>query len=116
LTLSSGGTFSTLTATMLGTGTITSNTNATLGALTINSTTGTTTLGGTFTLSATSTTTLTSGTLNLNGYTLSCCIFSFRTQVPFIAFGGTGITSGSLSYGGVSGQTLTEPDYQLALI
>jgi hypothetical protein len=65
LLLALGGTYSTVTATMVSTGYIISNTNATLGALTINSTTGTTTLGNTFTLLATGTTTLTSGILDL---------------------------------------------------
>ena len=76
LTLSSGGTFTTLTATMVGTGTITSNGNTTLGVLTINSTTGTTTLGAALTLNTNATTTLTSGTLALAGFTLTTGIFS----------------------------------------
>jgi hypothetical protein len=81
-----------LTATMLGTCTITSNTNTTLGALTINTTSGTTTLGDTFTLSATSTTTLTSGTLALNGFNLATGIFSSSGAVTrSISFGSNNI-------------------------
>jgi hypothetical protein len=76
LILSSGGTFSTLTATMVGTGTITPNANTTLGLLTINGTGITTSLGAALTLLATGTTTLTLGTLNLNGFDLTTGIFS----------------------------------------
>jgi hypothetical protein len=60
--------------------------------LTINTTSGTTTLGGTFTLSATSTTTLTSGTLNLNGFNLEPVIFSSsNTNTRSISFGSNNI-------------------------
>ena len=90
LTLSSGGTFSGLTATMVGTGTITSNNNATLGVLTI--TAGNTTLGDTLTTIDTSTTTLTSGTLNLNGFNLTTGIFnSLNTNTRVITFGSNNI-------------------------
>jgi hypothetical protein len=75
LTLSSAGAYSALTPTMLGTGTITSN-SKTIPALIINSTSGTTTLGDALSLIATGTTTLTSGTLALNGFNLSTGIFS----------------------------------------
>ena len=88
LTLSINGTFINLTAVMAGTGTITSNTNASLGALNINSVTGTTTLAAAFTLLATGTTTTTSGTLDLNGFTLTTGIFaSSGTATRAIAFG-----------------------------
>ena len=76
LTLSSGGSFTTLTPTMVGTGTIINNGNITLPALIINSTTGITTLGAAFSLTTTGTLTLTSGTLNLGGYDLTIGIFS----------------------------------------
>jgi hypothetical protein len=88
LTLSSGGTFTGLTATMVGSGTITSNTNTTLATLTINGTGITTTLGDTFSLSATSTVTLTAGTLALNGFNLTTGIFSSsNTNTRAIQFG-----------------------------
>ena len=88
LTLSSGGTFTNLTPTMVGTGNITSNSNTTLAAMTINSTTGTTTLASAFTLTATSTFTLTSGTLALANFTLTCGIFSSSvTTTRSISFG-----------------------------
>jgi len=76
LTLSSGGTFTTLTPTLLGTGTLTSNSNTTLAALTINASAGTITLGAAFALAATGTTTLTAGTLDLGGFDLTTGIFS----------------------------------------
>jgi hypothetical protein len=67
-----------ITATMVGSGTITTN-NMPLGALTINNTGITTLIGnlsmGLYTTSA-ATTTLTSGTLNLNNYTLTTGLFS----------------------------------------
>jgi fibronectin-binding autotransporter adhesin len=92
LTLSSGGTFTTLTATMVGTGTITPSTNTTLGALTVNSTSGTTTLAAALTLTATGTTTLTSGTLALNGFNLTTGIFSSTGAVTrSISFGSNNI-------------------------
>jgi hypothetical protein len=79
LTLSTGGTFSTLTASMRGTGTITSNGNSTLGALTINNAGFITTLGDAFALATNATTTMTLGTLTLNGFNLTTGIFSAST-------------------------------------
>jgi len=90
LTLASGGNYASLTPTMVGTGTITSNTNTTLASLNIASTSGTTTLGDTFTLTATSTTTLTSGTLALGTFTLSTGIFSSSSAVTRAISFGTG--------------------------
>jgi hypothetical protein len=90
LTLSASGTFSNLTATMKGTGTIASNGSATLLALTIDTVSGTTTLGTNFTLltTANSTTTLTSGALALADYTLNTGRFiSSNTTTRSIAFG-----------------------------
>jgi hypothetical protein len=88
LTLSSGGTFTTLTPTILGTGTITSNSNTTLVALIINSTSGTTSLGAAFSMAATGTVTLTSGALALNGFDLTTGIFSSSgATTRSIAFG-----------------------------
>jgi hypothetical protein len=60
--------------------------------LTINTTSGTTTLGDTFTLSATRST-LTSGTLALNGFNLTTGIFSSSGAVTrSISFGSNNIT------------------------
>ena len=89
LILSSGGNFTNLTVNMVGSGTITSNTNTTLGALTINSGNNVTTiLNDTLTLAATSTTTLTSGILNLNGFNLTTGRFvSENNNNRSIAFG-----------------------------
>jgi hypothetical protein len=88
LTLSTGGTFSTLTASMVGTGTITSNGNSTLGALTLNNASASTSLGDAFTLAPTSTTTLSIGALILNGFNLTTGIFtSTGTGTRSIAFG-----------------------------
>ena len=88
LTLSSGGTFTTVTPTMVGTGTLTSNTNTTLAALTINSTAGTITLGAAFSMAATGTVTLTAGTLDLGGFDLTTGIFSSSVATArSIAFG-----------------------------
>jgi hypothetical protein len=88
LTLSSGGTFTGLTITTVGTGTLTTN-NKALGVLTINCPSGTTTLGGAVTFGlATATTTLTAGTLALNGYDITTGIFSSsNSNVRAIAFG-----------------------------
>jgi len=92
LTLSSGGTFTTLTPTMVGTGTITSNTKA-LPSLTINSISGTTSLGDDLTLPQTAAVTLTSGTLALNGFSLSAGSFiSNNTNTRSIEFGVGGIS------------------------
>jgi hypothetical protein len=86
LTLSSGGTFTNLTANMVGTGTITPN-GKTIAALTINHT-GTTTLAGALATAATVNTTLTSGTLNLNNFTLTTGAFSSsNTNTRSINFG-----------------------------
>jgi len=91
LTLSASGTFSGLSATMVGTGTIIGNGNTTLLALNI-ANTGTTTLGSAFTLLATGTTTLTTGTLNLNGFDLTTGIFSSTgTGVRSVTFGSNNI-------------------------
>ena len=75
LTLAVGGTYTALSATMVGTGSILSN-GKTIAAFTINSTSGTTTLGDALALIATGTSTLTSGTLDLNGFDLTTGIFS----------------------------------------
>jgi mucin-19 len=86
LTLSTGGTFTNLTAVMRGTGTITPN-GKTVATLTVNHT-GTTTLAGALATAATATTTLTSGTLNLDSFTLTTGIFSSsNTNTRSIAFG-----------------------------
>ena len=88
LTLSSGGTFTGLTATMVGTGTITPNSNTTLGALTIANSTGTTTLAANLTLTTNATATLTSGTFDLGNFTLTAGIFSSSNSTTrSIAFG-----------------------------
>jgi hypothetical protein len=87
-TLSAGGTFTGLTVTTVGTGTLTTN-NKPIAALTINCPGATTTLGGAVTFGlATATTTLTAGTLALNGYDITTGIFSSsNTNVRAIAFG-----------------------------
>jgi hypothetical protein len=90
LTLSTGGTFTGLSATMFRQGTITPN-GKTIAALTINvtiSATPTTTLAGALSLVATGTTTLTTGTLDLAGYTLTTGTFtSNNTNTRSISFG-----------------------------
>jgi fibronectin-binding autotransporter adhesin len=87
LTLAVGGTYTALSATMVGTGSILSN-GKTIAAFTINSTSGTTTLGDALALIATGTSTLTSGTLDLNGFDLTTGIFaSTGTATRAIAFG-----------------------------
>jgi hypothetical protein len=85
--LSSGGTYTGLTPTMRGTGTITSN-GKTIAALTINHT-GTTTFDGPVAYAlATAITTLTSGTLALNGNDLTTGTFvSTVSNTRSIAFG-----------------------------
>ena len=91
LTLSTGGTFTSLTLNMVGTGTITSNAKPIL-ALTIDNVSGTTTLGDALTLGATAATTLTSGNLALNGFTLTTGTFSSsNTNTRSIAFGSSNI-------------------------
>ena len=106
LTLSTGAsTYSNLTATMRGTGTITSNSNATLGILTINNVDGTTTLGGDFTLITTlnSTTNLTSGTLALAGFTLNTGRFvSSNATARSISFGSGNILLSYFTAGSVN--------------
>ena len=88
LTLSPSGTYTALTPTMVGTGTITSN-NRLIAALIINSISGITTLADALSFAlATATTTLTSGTLNLAGFTLTTGIFS-----------STGSTTRSINFG-----------------
>jgi len=76
LTLSSGGTFTGLSVTTVGTGTLTTN-GKPIVTLTVNCPGGTTTLGGplSYTL-ATATTTLTAGTLDLNGNNLTTGLFA----------------------------------------
>jgi len=89
LTLSSaaGATFTALTATMVGTGSILSN-GKTIAVLTINSVSGTTTLSDALILVAGNTTTLTSGALVLSGFTLTTGVFSSsNTNTRSIAFG-----------------------------
>lgn len=85
LTLSTGGTFTNLTATMVGTGTITSN-GKTIAALTVN-TTGTATLAGALTAS---------GALTLTQGTLACSTFS----VTSATFASTGTLTRSMSGSG----------------
>lgn len=78
LVLSSGGTYTNMTVTYVGNGTLTSN-SKTIAALTIDNgaVSGTMTLGGALTtVSNIGTTTLTSGTLTLNGFNLNTGIFS----------------------------------------
>jgi hypothetical protein len=92
LTLSTTGTFSNLTPNMVGSGTITSNGNATLASLLINGSGITTTLGSALTLASTGTVTLTQGTLNLNGYNLTTGIFSStNSNTRSITFGANNI-------------------------
>ena len=87
LTLSSGGTYTSLTATMVGTGTVTPN-GKTIAALTINNSSGTTTLAGALSTAVTATTTLSSGTLALAGFTLTTGIFNASNSTTrSIAFG-----------------------------
>ena len=88
LTLSSGGTFTGLTATFAGTGTFTPN-GRPIVAMTVNCPGGTTTLAGAVTFTtATVATTLTNGTLDLSGYTLTTGTFSStNSNTRSIAFG-----------------------------
>jgi hypothetical protein len=86
LTLATGGTYTSLAATMVGTGTITSIAK-TIATLTINHS-GTTTLADALTTSLAATTTLTSGTLALAGFTLTTGQFSSNnTNTRSISFG-----------------------------
>jgi hypothetical protein len=88
LTLSTGGTFTAVTANMRGTGTIISNGNATLLSLVINGTGITTSLGDAFSLGASRTAILTAGTLALNGFNLTTGVFSSdNSNTRAISFG-----------------------------
>jgi len=113
LTLSATGTFSGITATIVGTGTIIGNGNTTLLALTINHT-GTTTLGSNLSVTSdsTRTITLTAGSLDLNGYNLTVARFSSTgTGVRSILFGTNTITvtgsGGALSMADATNFTYT---------
>ena len=89
LTLSSqaAATYTALTVNAVGTGTITSN-GKQIAAMAINSTTGTTTLGGAFSVVSNATVTLTSGTLALNGFNLTAGVFSSSgSSTRAISFG-----------------------------
>jgi hypothetical protein len=91
LTLSSGGTFTDLSVTTVGTGTLTTN-GKTISALTVNCPSGTTTLAGALTTVATAITTLTNGTLDLGGFTLTTGTFSSsNTNTRSISFGSNNI-------------------------
>ena len=76
LILSGAGTYSNMTANMIGTGTVTTNSNNTLLGLNINNVNGTTSLASTTTLTTTGITTLTSGTFALNGFDLTTGTFA----------------------------------------
>ena len=90
LTLSSGGTYTSLTASQTDTGTITSN-GKSLAALTVNHT-GTATLADALSVVTTGTTTLTQGTLDLAGFTLTTGAFSSsNVNTRAIAFGTSNI-------------------------
>jgi len=92
LTLASGGTYTNLTPTMVGTGNVSTAGNSTLPALIINNVSGITTLISAATLTATSTATLTSGNLSLGGFTLTPGIFSSNgTSTRAISFGANNI-------------------------
>jgi autotransporter-associated beta strand protein len=87
-----GGTYTSLTPTMIGTGTITSN-GKTLPSLTINSS-GTTTLSGA--LTTTGATTITAGTLDLAGFTMTTpSVTSASTSARSITGAGTINVSGA---------------------
>jgi len=101
LTLSNGvgAVYTTLSPTMVGTGTITSSGNTTLTVLTINSTSGTTTLGDAFSLAATGVTTLTTGTLALADFTLTTGQFSSsNANTRSVNFGTVGTGSIALTH------------------
>jgi len=103
LTLSGGGTYTTMTPTMLGTGNITGN-GAAIAGLVINSTSGTTSLRSALATTATGTTTLTSGTLALNSFDLSTGIFSSSGAVArSVSFGTTSSAiTGSAYFNGIN--------------
>jgi hypothetical protein len=88
LVLSGSGTYSSMLAIMIGTGTVTTNGNTTLSGLTINAPGGTTSLASATTLAITAITTLTAGTLALNGFNLTTGTFSSdNSNTRVIAFG-----------------------------
>lgn len=92
LTLSSGGTYTSLFLSFRGTGTITS-AGKTLGGATINAATHTVTLADAMTLSASTTFFLTAGTFDLNNFNLSTGVFSSSgTSTRAISFGSGNIS------------------------
>ena len=92
LTLASGGTYTAVVPTFLGSGTFSSNTKPT-GNVTIDTVGGTITLGSNSVVGTGSTTTLTNGTLALAGFTLSTGVFiSSNSNTRAIAFGANNIT------------------------
>ena len=97
-TLNSTTTMATLTANMVGTGSIQLGANS-IGPLAINSTTGTTTLLSTVT---TTTCTLTTGTLNINSRILNCTIFTVATS-NFVLSNGTLTPSTSIVINNAAG-------------
>ena len=90
LKLSSGGTYTGLTAQMRFTGTVTPN-GKTIAAFVVNLSSGTTTLAGALSTAVTATTTLTKGTLDLAGFTLTTGQFNATGDGSFsprsVAFG-----------------------------
>ena len=94
LTLAAGGTYTSMTVNVVGTGTIISN-GRTFGSVTINSS-GTTTLGDALTNNGT--TTITAGTLNLAGFTMTApTVSSSSSSARSITGAGTLIVTGSWS-------------------
>jgi len=111
LTMSSSGVFSSLTTTMVGTGTITGS-GKTIAALTVNHS-GTTTIPA---LSVIGATTLTSGTLNVAGITLTTANFiSSSVATRAISGSGTGIISVSSGWTVPDGTGFTGSDYTINL-
>jgi len=100
LTLSSSGTYTSLTATMRGTGTVTPN-GKTIAAFNVNHTVaGITTLAGALNTAVTATTTLFGGTLDLAGFTLTTGTFnSSTTTARSIAFGSGNIVLATTTAG-----------------
>jgi len=92
LTLSSSGTYTGVFINSIDTGTITPNGTTGLAGFTVNHT-GTTTLAGALTTTnvggQSGTTTLTQGTLDLNGFTLTACIFSSNNNNTRVIIFGT---------------------------
>ena len=110
ITLSTGGTYTGLTATMVDTGTVTPN-GKSIAALTVNNL-GTTTLAGA--LTTTTSTTLTSGTLALAGFTLTPTQFiSGGPSTRAISGSGTGIISLSNDWTVTDGTGFTGTDYTI---